>query len=219
MVNFFPVPDGDAPDPSKTDCDMFPNPKDVCTCERHEACAVHVLGCKDGCTGDSAGKLLSFLGCYVAGEKGEDECAPKNFDSCVKSAGLDSAGMTSCAGNKATSKDVQNAAYEASLKTPQPVNYSFLDFRVLLSLPSYFPRWPIVPPHVLLLLFLAQDVPLLDDRRQGMPPGRDRGGHQEGPLQRRREGRMLSAKPSSLIVAIRYRVFAYAQHAITRTHI
>ena len=117
-MSYYPVPDGEDNNPSKC-TDMFG--KDVCTCELHEACAVHVLGCKDGCTGDDAGKLLSFLGCYVHGESGEDSCAPKNYASCVKSAGLDAKSMTSCVGNKATSKDVQVAAYKKSLKTPQCV--------------------------------------------------------------------------------------------------
>ena len=118
-MSYYPVPDGEDSDPSK--CSDFFG-KDVCTCELHEACAVHVLGCKDGCTGDDAGRLLSFLGCYVHGESGrEDSCAPKNYDSCVKSAGLDAKSMASCVENKATSKDVQVAAYKASLKTPQCV--------------------------------------------------------------------------------------------------
>jgi len=121
QLNFtlFPVPDppedGKHIDPTKCDTSFYP--KSVCQCEVHEACAVHVSGCQNGCSGAELDTLASFLGCYVKGNPSdEDNCGPQHLHPCIKSSGLDSTAMTTCIKNPKAYNPVVVEAYQKSKK-------------------------------------------------------------------------------------------------------
>ena len=115
-INFtlYPVPDpidkGKKTNP--TTCDKLMYPKSVCTCEIHEACAVHVTGCANGCSGKSLDTLATFLGCYVKGNPTmEDNCGPQHLEPCIAASGINKSEMLSCIKTKSTYAPVVTNAY------------------------------------------------------------------------------------------------------------
>ena len=58
---FYPIPDFD--DAGKA-CKYASTKPAFCTCDDIEACAVDVLGCTSGCSGDAARKLMGFIACF-----------------------------------------------------------------------------------------------------------------------------------------------------------
>ena len=92
--------------------DMMGN-RAICECNIIEACALHATDCLDGCTGAPAHKLVSFLGCFVAGEHPpaaslvkEETCMPQANNKCVASSGIDRQKHAACIADKATQRVV-----------------------------------------------------------------------------------------------------------------
>ena len=60
-LTFYPMPDLE--DDGKT-CKYAATKPTFCECDDIEACAVDVLGCSGGCSGDAARKLIGFVACF-----------------------------------------------------------------------------------------------------------------------------------------------------------
>jgi len=105
----------------------------ICKCNVIEACALHATDCLDGCTGSSARTLVSFLGCFVAGEHpptitngtaveksaarvDEGTCEPGAKDKCAASAGIDTKKLGACMAAKATQKAVLQDVWHKARK-------------------------------------------------------------------------------------------------------
>ena len=70
-MSFFPLPDCDWPDGDPTTCDKTIAGESACECDDIEACAVHITGCLEGCTGSNLFKLTQFYGCFAGPKEGE----------------------------------------------------------------------------------------------------------------------------------------------------
>jgi len=103
--------------------------KGICQCNIIEACALHATDCLGGCTGVAAHKLVSFLGCFVAGEHppaasvveegahaAEGTCTPNAKGKCVASSGIDRQKHAACVADKATHKAVMEEVWRKSRK-------------------------------------------------------------------------------------------------------
>ena len=112
-MSFFPLPDCDWPDGDPTTCDKTIAGESACECDDIEACAVHITGCLEGCTGSNLFKLTQFYGCF-AGPK-EGSCKPSKRSSCVEEAGLNHEALVGCLGDRR----VRNAACEYCLPLNQ----------------------------------------------------------------------------------------------------
>ena len=139
-----PAEDGKHIDPTKCDTSFYP--KSVCQCEVHEACAVHVSGCQNGCSSAELDTLASFLGCYVKGNPSdEDNCGPQHLHPCIKSSGLDSTAMTTCIKNPKAYNPVVVEAYQKSEKI-QTYPYAVVNGKIQ---PQGIDATELAKPHIL----------------------------------------------------------------------
>lgn len=79
-----------------------------------EACVLKASGCLGGCVGASAGRLASFLGCFVKGENDRGVCQPDAKDGCLASAGISANATNACIDDKKQYEPVMAALVKQS---------------------------------------------------------------------------------------------------------
>ena len=110
---FHPVPDYQDYGKDPSACTQFQTPR-CCKSNIIEACVLKASGCLGGCVGASAGRLASFLGCFVKGERDRGVCQPDAKDRCLASAGISANATNACMDDKEQYEPVMAALVKQS---------------------------------------------------------------------------------------------------------
>ena len=102
---FWPVPDGIEPN-----CQQG---KNICACNRVDACALSHSGCLNGCHGEQASSLIKFVSCFEGSDR-EGSCQPAKSDSCAAAAGLEAQAINACLSNTTEVAAIQTQIQAAS---------------------------------------------------------------------------------------------------------